>query len=86
MADRADEPLMRNENGEGDLEEEEAYDHNAREDLKQLEDSLQHPGLFVWLLTFSAGISGLLFGCKLSTTAIIWHLTCHITNPLDATR
>lgn len=22
------------------------------------------PGLFMWLLTFSAGISGLLFGCK----------------------
>ena len=22
------------------------------------------PGLFIWLLTFSAGISGLLFGCE----------------------
>jgi hypothetical protein len=26
----------------------------------------ESPGLFVWLLTFSAGISGLLFGCKSS--------------------
>jgi hypothetical protein len=26
-------------------------------------DDTQHPGIFVWLLTFSAGISGLLFGC-----------------------
>jgi len=24
----------------------------------------ESPGLFIWLLTFSAGISGLLFGCK----------------------
>jgi len=28
-----------------------------------LEKNLRHPGLFIWLLTFSAGISGLLFGC-----------------------
>lgn len=25
------------------------------------------PGLFTWLLTLSAGISGLLFGCKYGT-------------------
>ena len=31
-----------------------------------LEKNLRHPGLFVWLLTFSAGISGLLFGCAFS--------------------
>lgn len=73
MADRADEPLMRDENGEGDVEDQEAQDQNAQEDLKQLEGSLRNPGLFVWLLTFSAGISGLLFGCKSSTTTLIWH-------------
>lgn len=30
-----------------------------------LEKNLRHPGIYVWLLTFCAGISGLLFGCKL---------------------
>lgn len=30
-----------------------------------LEKNLRNPGIFVWLLTFSAGISGLLFGCQL---------------------
>lgn len=29
------------------------------------EDPNVTPTLFVWLLTFSAGISGLLFGCKI---------------------
>lgn len=29
-----------------------------------LEKNLKHPGFYVWLLTLSAGISGLLFGCK----------------------
>ena len=29
-----------------------------------LEKNLKHPGVYVWLLTLSAGISGLLFGCK----------------------
>jgi hypothetical protein len=27
-------------------------------------DFVGQPGLYVWLLTFAAGISGLLFGCK----------------------
>jgi SP family myo-inositol transporter-like MFS transporter 13 len=39
-----------------------------------LEKSLRQPGLFVWLLTFSAGISGLLFGCRLDSRAV-WR-TC----------
>ena len=29
------------------------------------------PGVFVWLLTLSAGISGLLFGCKGSLGLVI---------------
>ena len=33
-----------------------------------LERNLRNPGYFVWLLTFSAGISGLLFGCELEAT------------------
>jgi SP family myo-inositol transporter-like MFS transporter 13 len=60
MADSTDEPLMRHE-PEAD------YDTTVDVDLFDvsllLEKNLRHPGLFVWLLTFSAGISGLLFGC-----------------------
>lgn len=60
MADHlAEQPLMRRE-GE---EEEEDVDLSDVDLL--LEKNLRNPGLFVWLLTFSAGISGLLFGCKL---------------------
>ncbi|KAH8599309.1 MFS sugar transporter-like protein [Bisporella sp. PMI_857] len=55
MADSAEEPLMRNENVD-----------DQNDDLTDvsllLEKNLRQPGIFVWLLTFSAGISGLLFG------------------------
>ena len=62
MADSVEEPLMRHEVGE--------VEHtNADLDIDDasqlLEKNLRKPSLFVWLLTFSAGISGLLFGCKL---------------------
>jgi len=64
MADSADEPLMRH-------EPETDYDQAVGADLSDvsllLEKNLRHPGLFVWLLTFSAGISGLLFGCTYPT-------------------
>lgn len=57
MADTAEEPLMAGR----------AEDENDEVDLGDvsllLEKNLKHPGIFVWLLTFSAGISGLLFGC-----------------------
>jgi SP family myo-inositol transporter-like MFS transporter 13 len=59
MAD-ADEPLMRHEPSN----DEEDVDLNDVSLL--LEKNLRHPGVFVWLLTFSAGISGLLFGCMFS--------------------
>ena len=36
-----------------------------------LEKNLRHPGFFVWLLTISAGISGLLFGCKLESIGLL---------------
>jgi SP family myo-inositol transporter-like MFS transporter 13 len=56
MADQADEPLI-------------ARGHESHQDIGPIdrddrEDNLRQPGLFVWLLTFSAGISGLLFGCE----------------------
>jgi SP family myo-inositol transporter-like MFS transporter 13 len=65
MADQAEEPLISN--GEGSYRnpsEEEGLEFDLPNDPTLLQDSLKSPGLFVWLLTFSAGISGLLFGCK----------------------
>jgi len=64
MADQAEEPLIGN--GDGSYrnpEEEEGQGFDSPNDSTLLQDNLQSPGLFVWLLTFSAGISGLLFGC-----------------------
>lgn len=62
MDEQADEPLI------GRQSQQEDSDSNHDEDLSDvsllLEKNLRKPGLFVWLLTFSAGISGLLFGCK----------------------
>lgn len=65
MADQAEEPLIGN--GEGSYRNsngEEGQDFDLHNDSTFLQDNLQSPGLFVCLLTFSAGISGLLFGCK----------------------
>jgi MFS transporter, SP family, solute carrier family 2 (myo-inositol transporter), member 13 len=65
MADQAEEPLIGN--GEGscrDLGEEGGQESQLPYDSTLLQDNLRSPGLFVWLLTFSARISGLLFGCK----------------------
>jgi len=63
MADSAEEPLMRLEAGE---EIERANPNGDINDVSQLlEKNLRNPSIFVWLLTFSAGISGLLFGCRL---------------------
>jgi SP family myo-inositol transporter-like MFS transporter 13 len=61
MPDQAEEPLISS--GEGSYrnrDDEEGRDFEST----LLQDNLQSPSLFVWLLTFSAGISGLLFGCK----------------------
>lgn len=57
MAD-AEEPLMRHEPDDEGGNEVDLSDVSLR-----LEKNLRHPGIFVWLLTISAGISGLLFGC-----------------------
>ncbi|RDL39103.1 MFS general substrate transporter [Venustampulla echinocandica] len=57
MADTAEEPLM------GHSPEDAPDDDVDLSDVSLLlEKNLRHPGIFVWLLTFCAGISGLLFG------------------------
>ncbi|KAK6597790.1 myo-inositol transporter 1 [Botrytis cinerea] len=67
----AEEPLLSNQHGE---EEEES---DVDEDVSLLlEKNLSKPGLFVWLLAFSAGITGLLFGYDtgvISSTLISLH-------------
>jgi len=53
---------------------ESANDDEASQDVDVsllLEKNLRHPGFFVWLLTISAGISGLLFGCKLESIGLL---------------
>jgi SP family myo-inositol transporter-like MFS transporter 13 len=64
MADSADEPLMRHER---ETDDDPTVDVDLSDVSLLLEKNLRHPGLFVWLLTFSAGISGLLFGCTSSS-------------------
>lgn len=60
MADAVEAPLIANRDGAADDFEEDV----DLEDVNiLLERNLKHPGLYVWLLTFAAGISGLLFGC-----------------------
>ncbi|KAF7927066.1 hypothetical protein BELL_0113g00090 [Botrytis elliptica] len=67
----AEEPLLSHQHGE---EEEE---NDVDEDVSLLlEKNLSKPGLFVWLLAFSAGITGLLFGYDtgvISSTLISLH-------------
>jgi len=59
--DTAEEPLMGHQQHHGD----EATDDVDLHDVDGLlEKNLKRPGPYVWLLTFTAGISGLLFGCE----------------------
>ena len=68
-----EEPLIRHEEGN---EDEASHDVDLSDVSLLLEKNLRHPGIFVWLLTFSAGISGLLFGCILPLIlSEIWRLT-----------
>jgi len=60
MADTAEVPLIANRNDIAGLDDDVDLDDV---DLL-LEKNLKHPGRYVWLLTFAAGISGLLFGCR----------------------
>ncbi len=58
MTDSAEEPLMRHD------EDETSHEVDLSDVSLLLEKNLRHPGIFVWLLTLSAGMSGLLFGCE----------------------
>ncbi|CAG8983427.1 hypothetical protein HYALB_00000596 [Hymenoscyphus albidus] len=58
MAGTAQQPLM----GAEVSDEEDEVEVELGDVSLLLEKNLKHPGIFVWLLTFSAGISGLLFG------------------------
>lgn len=59
MADAAEAPLIANRHDSSEAPDD---DGDAVDVL--LEKNLRHPGLYVWLLTVAAGISGLLFGCR----------------------
>lgn len=55
-ADDAHEPLIR------PISPEPQDDGDAERDRQEEERSFEVPGLFIWVLTFCAGVSGLLFG------------------------
>jgi hypothetical protein len=57
----AEEPLM---SSEVDGDENETVVNGLDDVISNADGSDGPPGAFVWLLTVSAGISGLLFGCK----------------------
>ena len=60
----AEEPLIANDDA-SDNHEHNGYASDDDESAPQQKDGDDSaPGLFIWLLAFSAGISGLLFGCK----------------------
>lgn len=59
--DGAHEPLIRTVSPRPEEPAEDAY--NTAERARQDEErSFQVPGIFIWILTFCAGVSGLLFG------------------------
>lgn len=62
MTDTAAEPLISNDRDSS--EEHEANDEEPGVD----ESALVSPGLFIWTLTFCAGVSGLLFGYEYVST------------------
>jgi hypothetical protein len=59
----AEEPLIANPDRSDDLDHDD--DRGETESQNKQADGAS-PGLFIWLLAFSAGISGLLFGCECS--------------------
>lgn len=61
MTDEADAPLMSHQE---DDREDDIRSQSADAEGVDTEWPTGRPGLFIWLLTLSAGISGLLFGCK----------------------
>jgi hypothetical protein len=62
MTDTAAEPLISNERASSE-------DHaDNDEELEVDESALVSPGVFIWTLTFCAGVSGLLFGYEYVST------------------
>lgn len=59
--DNLQEPLISNRDPPDDGDDD--HDSSAMLDRSTGPADKSSPGLFMWLLTFSAGISGLLFGC-----------------------
>ncbi len=64
MANAVDTPLISHQ--EDDTADDTQSEISDAEDTV-IEWPAGRPGLFIWLLTLSAGISGLLFGCKYDT-------------------
>jgi hypothetical protein len=62
--DAAEEPLMRGDNQDADDGEHRLDEPSTA--MPRRESELHSPGVWMWMLAFSAGISGLLFGCKCS--------------------
>ncbi|KAK3392645.1 general substrate transporter [Sordaria brevicollis] len=63
MTDNPEEPLIANSQlAEGGDRHEDNHDIEHAHDPRPGKHHISPPGLFIWLLTFSAGISGLLFG------------------------
>jgi hypothetical protein len=65
MADTATEPLIAATDARELPNDEHAYHDETSEDEQETEvdeSSLTGPGRFIWILTFCAGVSGLLFG------------------------
>ncbi len=44
------------------------------------------PNAFVWLLTFSAGISGLLFGCEIDVSSFLFYRCFPVTYHLPSAK
>jgi hypothetical protein len=63
MTDTAAEPLISNERAFSE-------DHEDNDEEPEVDESaLVSPGVFIWTLTFCAGVSGLLFGYEYVLTA-----------------
>lgn len=58
MVDTAAEPLI----GPDDVPRDDGADIDVDADVDVDESALVKPGRFIWVLTFCAGVSGLLFG------------------------
>jgi SP family myo-inositol transporter-like MFS transporter 13 len=75
--DSSHEPLISDRDAQGEEHQREFED--AASDVAASEagkSATARPGLFVLLLTFAAGISGLLFGCEFSSSRVKRYSCC----------